>query len=103
MKTSMITVVLALSLALALAGTGWAGDPTAALLDKPGPMQTGQQQVACPVQGGKINKDLYVDYQGQRIYFCCPACLPIFKKNPEAYLQKMERAGVAPEKAPSGK
>jgi YHS domain-containing protein len=46
-------------------------------------------QVACPVQGGKINKDLYVDYQGQRVYFCCPACIDIFKKDPEKFLRKM--------------
>jgi YHS domain-containing protein len=103
MKTRLITAILALILALALAGAGWGGEPTAGLLDKPGPLQIGKQQVACPVQGGKINKDLYVDYQGQRIYFCCPACIPIFKQNPEAYLKKMEREGVLPEKTPSGK
>ena len=60
-------------------------------------------QVACPVQGGKINKDLYVDYQGQRVYFCCPACIPIFNKDPENYLRKMREQGVLPEKIPGGK
>ena len=25
-------------------------------------------QTVCPVLGGKINKDVYTDYQGQRIY-----------------------------------
>ncbi len=53
-------------------------------------------QVACPVQHGKINKDLYVDYKGQRIHFCCKDCIPIFNKNPEAYLKRMEQEGVIP-------
>ena len=68
-------------------------------MERPSP----KQQVACPVKGGKINQELYVDYQGQRIYCCCPECLPIFKTNPEAFLQKMQEQGVVPEKAPAGK
>ena len=43
-------------------------------------------QTVCPVLGGKINKDVYTDYQGQRIYFCCPACIKSFEK----YLKKLE-------------
>ncbi len=53
--------------------------------------------------GNKINKNIYTDYQGQRIYFCCPGCIDVFKKNPEAYLKKMREQGVAPEKTPGGK
>ncbi len=60
-------------------------------------------QTVCPVMGGTINKDLYMDYQGQRVYFCCPACVELFKKDPEKYLQKMKEQGVTPEKAPAGK
>jgi len=52
----------------------------------------------CVVMGGKINKDVYVDYEGQRVYFCCAACIDEFNKNPEKYLKKMEEAGVKPEK-----
>lgn len=98
MKRKMITMILALVLAFSVAGPGWAAPPP--LMDRP---QVGKTQVACPVQHGKINKDLYVDYKGQRIYFCCPECIPIFKKNPEAYLKRMEQEGVTPEKAPAGK
>ena len=28
-------------------------------------------QMTCPVEGGKIDKSVYVDYQGKRVYFCC--------------------------------
>lgn len=86
MKKMIITVVLTLALAVWIAGVGMAAPPP--LVDKPLAVKS---QVACPVQGGKINKGLYVDYQGMRIYFCCPECIPIFKNNPEAYLKKMEK------------
>jgi YHS domain-containing protein len=63
----------------------------------------GKAQTVCPVMGGQINKDVFVDYQGQRVYFCCPACIEVFKKDPEKYLQQMKAAGVAPEKLPAKK
>ena len=88
MKNKLITAILALVLAVSVAGAGWAAPPP--LMDQP---LAGKSQIACPVQGGKINKELYADYQGQRVYFCCPACIPIFKKNPEAYLRKMREQG----------
>jgi len=62
-----------------------------------------QAQTTCPVLGGNVSRQLYVDYQGNRIYFCCTGCDTEFKKNPEKYLQKMKEQGVTPEKAPSGK
>jgi YHS domain-containing protein len=99
MKRMMISAILTMGLTFSISGAGWAADPMTGFLDKPGP----RAQAACPVQGGKINKDLYVDYQGQRVYFCCPECLPIFKKNPERYLQKMRESGVVPEKSPGAK
>jgi YHS domain-containing protein len=45
-------------------------------------------QTVCPVMGGKIDKNVHVDYQGQRIYFCCPSCKETFLKEPEKYMQK---------------
>ena len=46
-------------------------------------------QEKCPVMGGKINKDIYTDYNGRRIYFCCRSCPEIFSKDPENYLKKL--------------
>jgi len=83
-------VILALVLALSLVGSGLAAAPAA----------SGKPQVTCPVMGGNVNKDLYADYQGQRVYFCCPACLELFQKDPEKYLKKMKDQGVTPEKSP---
>jgi len=33
-----------------------------------------------PGHGGNINKNIYTDYQGKRIYFCCAGCDQEFKK-----------------------
>jgi YHS domain-containing protein len=45
-------------------------------------------QSICPVMGGEIDKTVYVDFQGQRIYFCCPSCKETFLENPEKYMKK---------------
>ena len=58
-------------------------------------------QTLCPVMGGKIDKKVFVDYQGQRIYFCCPACDAEFKKDPEKYMKKLKEQGVTPEPSPA--
>lgn len=55
-------------------------------------------QTDCPVMGGKIDKTMYVDYKGMRVYFCCPGCPGEFSKDPEKYLKAMADAGVAPQK-----
>jgi YHS domain-containing protein len=54
-------------------------------------------QKLCPVTGGPINPNIYVDYQGRRVYFCCNACPPVFLKDPAKYLLKLdaELAGAA--------
>ncbi len=55
-------------------------------------------QTNCPVMGGPINKQHYSDYQGKRVYFCCPACIPEFKKDPAKYIKKLEDQGIELEK-----
>jgi YHS domain-containing protein len=60
--------------------------PTAAAAMKP--------QTMCPVMGAKINKAIFVDYQGQRVYFCCNDCPAQFKADPEKYFAKIAAEGV---------
>jgi YHS domain-containing protein len=60
-------------------------------------------QTECPVMEGTVNKNIYADYKGKRIYFCCPPCLREFNKNPEKYMKKLEEQGIVPEKAPEPK
>ncbi len=57
-------------------------------------------QAQCPVMGGEINKEVYADHNGERIYFCCNPCVESFKKDPQKYLDKLNKDGVVLEKAP---
>jgi len=59
-----------------------------------------KEQTKCPVIGGLINKNLYADYQGNRVYFCCPPCINTFQKNPEFYVKKMKEQDITPAKSP---
>ncbi len=51
----------------------------------------GQEMVQklCPVMGGAINKDIFIEYKGKKVYFCCPGCDAEFKKDPEKYIGKL--------------
>ncbi len=55
-----------------------------------------KEQTLCPVMGGKITKDVYVDHDGQRIFFCCQGCESKFKADPDTYLKKMAANGEMP-------
>ena len=52
------------------------------------------QQTTCPVMGGKVNRDLYVDHDGKRVYVCCKGCVETVKRNPGKWIKKLESEGV---------
>lgn len=83
MKVSLIAVSIVSVLLFASAAS--AADSTA-----PVP----QKQTTCPVMGGKINKNLFVDHDGKRVYICCKGCLPELKKDPAKYISQLEAKGV---------
>ena len=48
------------------------------------------EQTMCPIMdGNKINKDIFVEYQGKKVYFCCAGCEKVFKEDPEKYIAKL--------------
>jgi YHS domain-containing protein len=47
------------------------------------------EQTMCPVMGGPIDKKVFVEYLGKKVYFCCAACKGDFNKNPEQYISKL--------------
>lgn len=59
-------------------------------------------QKICPVMGGPIDKSIYVDHEGRRVYFCCQMCVNEFKKDPEKYLKKFDEELHAEPEAPHG-
>lgn len=58
-------------------------------------------QTTCPIMGGEVNKDLYVDVEGKRVYVCCPYCIGEVKKDPGKYIKALEESGQELEAAPA--
>ena len=50
-------------------------------------------QTECPVLGGAVDKSLFVDYQGKRIYVCCAGCIDTVKSDPEKFIKKLADKG----------
>jgi len=44
----------------------------------------------CPVMGGKVDPKYTVTHEGRVIAFCCPGCIPEFKKDPAKYMSKLK-------------
>lgn len=51
-------------------------------------------QTLCPIMGEKINRSVYADYQGKRVYFCCKNCIDEFGKAPADTARQMEGKGI---------
>jgi YHS domain-containing protein len=47
------------------------------------------EQTTCPVMEGAVNKAIFTEYKGKKVYFCCPGCKEQFEKEPEKYLAKL--------------
>lgn len=59
---------------------------------------TSNAQTTCPIEGTKIDKNVFVDYQGKRVYFCCTDCKAKFNAEPAKYIKQMEDKGIVLEK-----
>jgi len=75
-----------------------AGAPSATAPDAKVPVE--HAQTICPVMGGKINKAIFADYQGKRVYFCCGGCPAVFAKDPAKYVKALEDKGIVLDKTP---
>jgi len=85
-------MILAVSIALCITGHVYAD---AQASKKP--------QATCPVMGEHIDKKVYTDHKGKRIYFCCPGCINVFKKEPEKYIKILNNLGETIEDIPAEK
>jgi YHS domain-containing protein len=95
-KLQFITIVFAISIftfGLAFAGEGHEKHEKAEKAEKAESVEM-KAQTHCPVMGGKINKEVYTDIQGQRVYHCCAGCSKPLRENPDKYFQKAAAEGV---------
>ncbi|MBN1163959.1 MAG: hypothetical protein JXB45_05230 [Candidatus Krumholzibacteriota bacterium] len=53
-----------------------------------------KKQTHCPVMGGAVDTTLFMNIQGQRIYFCCPMCIDKFKADPDLLFEKAAAEGT---------
>lgn len=98
---SLVVVFLSACILFSLAGSGqlWATNLKQNLHnnDEPAPKKP---QTVCPVMGGPVDKGLYVDVKGKRIYLCCAACEEAVRVEPEKYIKKIEDRGEAIDETP---
>lgn len=77
------------------------GKPSMMSLPSEGEGASARPQSRCPVLGGEIDRTVFVDYHGLRIYFCCPGCDEDFLKDPDAFLSRLRAENIEPERAPA--
>lgn len=56
-----------------------------------------QPQSTCPITGKPVDKNLYADYEGHRIYFSAKDCAATFAEFPDRWLYEMYAKGQRPE------
>ena len=62
------------------------------------PKKETKAQTKCPIMGGDIDKSVFADHDGKRVYFCCKGCPEKFKKDPAKYIKQLEDEGVTLDK-----
>lgn len=60
----------------------------------------GKTQNQCPMMGGTIDKNVFTDYQGKRIYFAGEMCRGMFLQDPQKHMDKMIKEGINLENSP---
>jgi YHS domain-containing protein len=55
-----------------------------------------QTNTYCPVMGDmKVDTQIFTDYKGKRVYFCCLKCKSTFQADPTKYLHRLPQFGSA--------
>lgn len=47
------------------------------------------EQTTCPVLAAPIDKNVFTEYKGKKVYFCCADCKKAFELDPEKYVSKL--------------
>ncbi len=69
---------------------GHEGHEHAAMMDKPAEAVAAVvEQTTCPIMDSPIDKALFTEYKGKKVYFCCSPCEEKFKEEPEKHIAKL--------------
>jgi len=99
MKNRALELLLVFTLVLAFASTAvLAQDKPSAKKDTCA-MKADQgcckEAMVCPVSGEAANKEIFTEYKGQKVYFCCNDCKATFEKDPAKYETKIKKCNEA--------
>lgn len=64
-------------------------EPMAMMAEQVKEMASAVEQTTCPIMDSPIDKALFIEYKGKKVYFCCPMCEDKFNKEPEKYIAKL--------------
>jgi YHS domain-containing protein len=91
---SIITVLFVFMIAFAAAVPALGADEEKTTEMKAEIPEGFKAQTTCPVMGGEITSTSYTDYQGQRIYFCCPGCESSLLADPDKYFEQAAKDSI---------
>jgi len=46
------------------------------------------KKIRCPVMGETVDRSVWLEVKGAKVYFCCAECVDTFKKDPAKYAAK---------------
>ncbi len=58
-----------------------------------------ESKMTCPVSGKAADESTSVEYQGAKVYLCCPGCVEPFKKDTAKFAAKANQQLVATKQA----
>lgn len=58
-------------------------------------------QTRCPVMNAPIDRNLYVDHEGKRVYVCCRGCLAAVRARAAEIIRRLEAEGIEVAKVPA--
>ena len=66
------------------------GNEQMAMMDEPAEaVAAAIEQTTCPIMDSPINKALFTEYKGKKVYFCCSGCKEKFEQESEKYIAKL--------------
>lgn len=79
------------TLSLILLGTAVSPAEEGALWDVKGMSCPVKATEGCPGDycSKKVKRDVSVEHEGRKVYFCCKGCAKAFEKNPKTFLEKV--------------
>jgi YHS domain-containing protein len=95
MKNKALAILLTFALILAFSSTAVMAQEKPSEKKETCAMKADQgcckEAMVCPVTGEAGNKEIFSEYKGQKVFFCCADCKAAFDKDPSKYEAKIHK------------